>query len=316
MRKIVFIALLATVFVSPFVGYRFINPLKLNPYDARILLDLRIPRVLLALAEGALLGASGALFQTVLRNPLADGFTVGVASSSALGAALAISLGLGSGTVTLTAFLFGLAGLWLVYRLSERNGVVEPLLMILAGIAINILASSLISLTKFLFEESVLSVVFWLMGGIRPLKWSSLLVILAVSAMLILLSIKNAYRLNLLALDEASAISLGLDTSKTRKRIFILATLMVAVSVSVSGIIAFVGLIVPHMARWLSGADARKTLILSSLGGAWLLAVSDTLSRSLLIQGSEVPVGVITSSLGGGFFLFLLFRAKRGVWYG
>ncbi len=295
-------------------GAKWISPFNLSGGDAFLLFSIRLPRVLMATSVGALLGLSGAVYQMVLRNPLADGFTVGAASSCALGAVFAISFGAPLFMVGFSALVFGLLGFSVVYFLSMRGDFVEPVTMVLAGIVVNIIASSAMSFLKFLKEESVLSVVFWMMGFISFVGWKKVLCEVVVLILVLLAVFRKAGALDVLCFDEASAFSTGVDVAAMRRYFFFWATLMVAFSVAFTGVIAFVGLIVPHVARALVGADAKRVLISSCYGGALLLLLSDALSRSILIGGGELPVGIITSFCGGGFFLYLLMK-RRSYWH-
>jgi iron complex transport system permease protein len=296
-------------------GSVWINPLHMGPTSLDIVVNLRLPRVVMAFLVGGMLALSGALYQQLLRNPLADGFTTGAASCCALGAVVAISLGLPAVAVGMFALASGMAGFWFVYLLSMRGSYVEPVTMILAGIVLNIVASSFISFIKFLNEESVLSVVFWLMGSLEFVGWGKVLIELAILVLSLLVMLRYSYALDVMALDDASAFSTGVNVNFLRKYLFFWATLLVAFSVAFTGVIAFIGLIVPHAVRVLVGVRSRNVLIFSALGGGMLLMVADAVSRSLLVGGGEMPVGIITSLTGGGFFLYLLFRKKKGVWY-
>ena len=315
MRLLFLVGLLLVSVVSLFLGPVKTTPFHLNAQALSIIWEFRLPRVVFALVNGAMLGLSGSLYQLVLRNPLADGFTTGTASASALGAVAAISLGLPAVLVPLPALLGGLLGLIFVYRLSLRDGVVSPVTMILAGIVVNIIASAGISFLKYLFEESISSVVFWLMGGFYLVDWWKIglcsAVLLSVSAYCML----HALSFNLLALDRLSAVSSGVDVDGMRRILFVLATALVALSVSFTGIIGFVGLIVPHLARALFGSDMRENIFYSTVMGAILLVVADAISRVVVPQGAELPVGIVTSLAGGSFFLWLLFRRREELWY-
>ena len=306
--------LLTVCLFSMFLGPVFINPFSVNNESLGLIIDFRLPRVLLAAVNGALLSVSGAIFQVVLRNPLADGFTTGVASSCALGAVLAISFGLPMILVAGVSAAFGIVGFLFVYLLASYDGAFDPITLILAGIVLNVVASSLISLLKFLFEDSILSVVFWLMGGIPILNWSRLFLVFLAFFVCFLILLRKGYALNLLSLDDASAVTAGVDVAALRRKSFFAATVMTAFSVSFCGIIAFVGLIVPHMVRAIFGADVRDVLYSSALWGASFLVVADTLSRTLLVGGAELPVGVLTSAMGGLFFLYLMMKRKWEGW--
>ncbi len=309
MRKTLLIALVLAFFCALMAGASFVDPF--SPMGFAVIKEVRLPKVVLALANGALLGASGALYQIVLRNPLADGFTTGTASSCALGAVLAISLGLPFCFVPALAVVTGALGFAFVYLISMRGGTVEPVTLILAGIVVNVVASSTISLLKFLFEGSVLSVVFWLMGGIPLIDWGKILAVLGAFLFCFLFAYRKAALLDVLSFDDYTALSLGADVVWARRAFFAVATVMVAFSVSFCGIIAFVGLIAPHIARRLFGASAGDVLLFSSVIGALILVSADALSRSLLLKGAEIPVGVLTSIMGGGFFLYLLLTRGR-----
>ncbi|HDD52882.1 MAG TPA: iron ABC transporter permease [Thermosulfidibacter takaii] len=315
MRILFFVVLLGACLFSLFLGPVKTSPSHLNKETFFILWNFRLPRVVFAAVNGAMLGLSGSLYQLVLRNPLADGFTTGTASASALGAVVAISLGFPAFLVPFPALLGGLLGLVFVYRLSSRSGVVSPVTMVLAGIVVNIVSSSGISFLKYLFEESLSSVVFWLMGGFFLVDWSKIGVCLTVLLAILAYSLFDALSFNLLALDRYSAASSGVDVDGLRRRLFLLATALVALSVSFTGIIGFVGLIVPHVARALFGSDMRENVYYSTLMGAMLLVVADALSRVVVPQGAELPVGIITSLAGGSFFLWLLFKKREGLWY-
>lgn len=316
MKKILFAIFLATLIGACMVGSTAINPFAASPVERDILLGLRLPRVLFSAVIGAMLGLSGSVYQLTLKNPLADSFTTGAASSSALGAVLAIAFGLPLPLVPVIALGTGLIGLMSVYRLSRTNGVINPVTMILAGVVMNIVASAVISFAKYFFEDSLSSIVFWLMGGFFVVDWGKLALCSLVLAIAYLLFASRALQLNLLALDEHSAQSLGVDVDRMRSISFITATALVAVAVSHTGIIGFVGLIVPHVSRSLFGSDMRQNLFFSGLLGALLLVLADAAARTIIPGGAELPVGILTALLGGVFFLYLLRTRRERFWYG
>jgi len=316
MKRLLWFLFVLTLVGSCLLGSTTIHPFNLTAVERDILFGLRLPRVLFSAVIGAMLGLSGSVYQLTLKNPLADSFTTGAASSAALGAVLAIALGIPLSLVPLVALLTGLGGLLLVYRLARRDGFINPISMILAGIVMNIVASAVISFSKYYFEDSLSSIVFWLMGGFFVVNWEKLLVCLAVFAVAYLLFTRRALQLNLLALDEHSAQTLGVNVHRLRSFAFVVATLLVAVAVSHTGIIGFVGLIVPHIARSLFGSDMRHNLFYSSLLGALLLTAADTLARIIIPGGAELPVGIVTALLGGGFFLYLLQTRRERFWHG
>ena len=288
---------------------------KLTSENYNILLSLRIPRVLLSFAVGGMLGLSGALLQLLLRNPLADGFTTGIASSSALGAVIGISLGLSFYILPFFALIFGLGGLFLVYLIASKSKNFSNITLILAGIILNIICSAIISFLKYYFDESIGAIVFWLMGGVYLFDWYKIFIGFLILFLILFYSYKNHLKLNVLSLDEISAFNLGVNPEKMRKFYFVLSALLVSVAVSFAGIIGFVGLIVPHISRGFFGAHMKYNLIFSTIFGANLLVLSDLLSRIVIPSGAELPVGIITSIIGGGFFLYLLVFAKKKIWY-
>ena len=292
----------------------YFGAVKFNANNFDLILRLRIPRIIMAFIIGSALGLSGALFQLVLKNPLADGFTTGVSSSAALGAVVSISLGFPIVSVPAIAFLSGLLGLSLVYKISKNSSGLNPVTMILAGIVINIIASSIISFLKYYFDESVGSIVFWLMGGFYQFELDKILIVLLITLTCFIFFYKNGVKLNVLAFDELSATNMGVNFKFYRNISFIGAALLAALAVSFSGIIAFVGLIVPHIVRGTFGSDMKKVILYSSVLGADLTLISDTVSRTVIPSGSELPVGIITSIVGGGFFIYILIRKKEQIW--
>ena len=302
--------------ISMLIGPNWINPLSMNPLEQNILFELRAPRVMFSAIIGAMLGLSGSIYQLTLKNPLADSFTTGAASSSALGAVLAISIGVPIHFVSVFAFITGLSGLILVYRMSLTHGKINPITMILAGVVMNVVASSIISFSKYYFEDSLNSIVYWLMGGIFMVSWDKLAACILIFGLIYSYFQHHSMKLNILALDEQSAQSLGVNVHRLRAVVFVLSTLLVSVAVSFSGIIGFVGLIVPHVSRSLFGSDMKLNIFYSSLFGSFLLMVSDTLSRVIIPGGAELPVGIITALFGGFFFFYLLKTRRERFWNG
>jgi iron complex transport system permease protein len=316
MKRLLFSLLILAFFVALFSGASAITPWRMSAIEREILFSLRLPRVLFAAVIGGMLALSGSVYQLTLKNPLADSFTTGTASSAAIGAVFGIACGLPLPLVPVLALATGLCGLLLVYRLSLTDGVINPVTMILAGVVVNIVASALISFSKFYFEESLSSIVFWLMGGFFIVDWTRLLVCALLLVLSFMLLQRIGLQLNLLAFDEASARTMGIDVARLRAFSFVLATLLVAVAVSHTGIIGFVGLITPHIARSLYGSDMKKNLTASTLLGALLLMLADAGSRAIIPGGAELPVGIITALLGGIFFLYLLRTRRERLWHG
>lgn len=281
-----------------------------------IVADLRLPRVLLSLAAGAGLAVAGTVFQGILRNPLADPFTLGVSGGAAFGAALAISLGLtgvawGFG-LPLAAFAGAAASLAAVLALGRMGGGLRRETLILAGVVVSALLAALIALVKALDESSVTGIVFWVMGSFQGRGWAELFLLLPGLLAGSLLALLLARELDMLSLGDISARHLGLNASRLRLLFLLGSGAITASCVAVSGIIGFVGLIVPHLCRMLFGGGHRQLLPAAALCGGLLLLWSDVAARSVLPGGVELPVGVITALLGGPFFCLILGKKQGG----
>ncbi|WP_199153244.1 iron ABC transporter permease [Chromobacterium sp. ASV23] len=273
----------------------------------QLLVELRLPRLLAAASAGILLASAGAAVQARFRNPLAEPGLIGINSGAALAAALALSLGVGLYGVAAAGFFGGFAALLLVRLLgSDRDGKQ----LILSGLAVSTLLGSLLTLLiTTLPDGSLRTVTFWLMGSFASMEWPQTLVLL-LAAPLIWLGLYQRWRfLNALQLGESAAFYLGFPVRRQEWAIILLAALAAGLVVSNCGMIGFVGLMAPHLARQLVGSDSRRLLLAAPLLGAWLSVGSDWLARSLLAP-AELPVGVITSLLGAPFFLWLLKRQE------
>ncbi len=284
---------------------------------ADIVLQIRLPRALLAALVGAGLATAGALLQALLQNPLADPYVLGISGGAALGGVIALafgfSVGLGSLSVPLVAFVGALAATALLWMVAGPAGVVPSHSLLLTGIVFNAFASSLIVfVTTALDLSRVASVFLWLIGSIRLVDtW----MIGAVAAFLSLglgVGLYHAYALNLLSQGEETAAHLGVEVASVRRWILLSTALMIGASVAVSGLIGFVGLIVPHLLRLSIGSDHRVLVPASALFGAAFLMLADTLARTILAP-TELPVGALTSLVGGPLFLVLLRRELRGL---
>lgn len=314
--KLLWILILVAVSAAAlFVGSTDITQFRTDEVQRDILLNMRAPRVVFAGLTGAMLGLSGSVYQLVLRNPLADSFTTGAASSAALGAVVAIALGLPAHLASPVALFTGLGGLMLVYSVSYRRSGISPVTMILAGVVLNIVASSVIGFVKFFFEESLTSIVFWLMGGFYMITWAKTAFAASVLILCTAYFMFRARPLNILALDEMSAETSGVNVRSERMRAFVFSTALVAVSVSFTGLIGFVGLIVPHIARSFYGSDVRQGIFYSSVFGALLMITADAVARTVIPNGAELPVGIVTAVLGGVFFLYILRSRQAEIWH-
>lgn len=308
------IVLIGTITIALSEGAVEIKFLAMTAIDREILFFVRGPRVLLAGLVGASLAMSGALFQYVMKNPLADSFTTGVSSSSAMGAVLALTIGMVN-LLPLFALVSGLTGLYAVYRISSVRGTVQPITMLLAGIVIHTFAASVISLLKFLNDDAVSSIVFWLMGGFQAASRENSLVMAAVLLLSFLFIRREYLPLDIISFDDTTAATSGVDVTLLRRKAFFFAALLTAVSVGYAGIIGFVGLIIPHAVRMLGFVKASDLIPVSLFCGAIFMIINDLISRTALTDGRELSVGIITSFIGGLFFLYLLIKRKQELFY-
>ncbi len=281
-----------------------------------IVLQVRLPRVLLALVVGGGLSISGVLFQGSLRNPLADPYIIGVSSGASLGATAGllffIPQGLvGFGALPIFAFVGAMVATWIVAHLGRRRGRLEPTSLILAGVAVSAVFTALVSFMMVLRIQNLQDVYLWLMGSLSGRGWQHLAVATPYVLVGVVLSVWLAKDLNVYLLGEEAAHSLGIDVQRLQRWVLIIGSLVAAACVSVSGVIGFVGLMVPHALRLIVGADHRRLILHSLWVGAVFLLVADTLARTVL-SPTELPVGVITALVGGPFFIYLM---KRGSGY-
>jgi iron complex transport system permease protein len=276
-----------------------------------IIWKLRLPRILLAGLLGAGLAVAGVAFQGIFKNPMAEPYVLGVSAGAALGAALAMVIGLeGAWTVTIAAFGGGLGTVFLVYQLARSGGKVQDVTLLLAGIAVNFLLTAFLSLLMTFRREQIERIVMWTMGSVATANWRAVGLVFPVVALTLPGIAFYARDLNVLLTGDESARSMGVAVVKVKKILLVLGTLLVATLVAVSGLIGFVGLIVPHMVRLLLGPDHRVVIPFAALGGALLVIVCDTMAR-LLVPPNEIPLGVITAILGVPFFLYLIVKTKK-----
>lgn len=282
-----------------------------------IIFTIRLPRVILAGLVGASLALAGATYQGLFRNPLADPYLIGVASGAALGATVAIVLPLPAilyafGATQWSAFAGALLAAATVYLLARVGGTTPLTTLLLAGVAIGALASAVTSFLMYWHGDKLLPIYSWLLGGFTISSWRQAWLVTPYLALGVVALLPSARLLNALQLGEEAAQALGIPVEKLKLALVVVATLITAAAVSVSGLIGFVGLIVPHIVRLIWGPDHRTLLPLCVVSGAIFLIVADGLARTLLAP-SEVPVGVLTALCGAPFFLYLLRRGKRQV---
>lgn len=282
-----------------------------------VLLQIRLPRVLLGSLVGASLALAGATFQGLLRNPLAGPYILGVSSGASLGAVLAMTLGLGGyvaglSGVPLFAFAGALATIGLVYLLGQKSGRLPIPTLLLAGVALSSFLSSWVSLIVLFSGERIGSILFWLMGGLSGADWRAVRTVLPYFVLGGGALMWNARALNALAFGEDAAGHLGVEVEKLKRTLVFAASLLTAAAVATSGVIGFVGLVTPHVVRLLRGPDHRGLISLSAVIGATFLVAADTLARTVLAP-QELPVGAITALCGTPFFIHLL-RHQEDPW--
>ena len=282
-----------------------------------IILEIRLPRVILAGLVGAALATSGATYQGLFRNPLADPYLIGVAQGASLGAVIGFLLpatlhGMGFGIIPLLAFIGAVAATAVVYGLARVGRTLPVTTLILAGVALGALLGSIVSYLIISSGEKMHGIIFWLMGSFSLSQWSEVKVVLPYVAVGTAVILLYARLLNVMQLDEEQAQQLGVNVERLKLILLTAATLITAASVSFVGTIGFVGIIIPHAVRLVWGADHRYLLPLSVLTGAVFLILADLIARTVLAP-TEIPIGVITAVCGAPFFLYLLRRRKSAI---
>jgi iron complex transport system permease protein len=280
-----------------------------------ILLQIRLPRIILTALTGAALAGSGSAYQGVFRNPLADPYLIGVASGAGLGAVLAMSFSwsynvLGLLIVPIAAFIGAILTVAVVYSMAKVGKTIPTTNLILAGVAVSSFATALTSFLMLRSQGELRRAMVWLLGGAAMGGWQPVLAILPYVIIGSIALVLSGHTLNVLQFGDEQAQQLGINVEKVRLRIIIAASLTAAAAVSFSGIIGFIGLMVPHLIRLLFGSDYRRLIPLSIIGGSIMLLLADILARVLLAP-QELPVGVITAMTGAPFFLVVLRRSKN-----
>lgn len=291
-----------------------IGPMPSHPQGEVTLWQVRFPRVAMGLLVGAGLGCAGALMQGVFGNPLAEPGVIGVSSGAAVGAFTVIVFGLnglGSWTVVLAAFIGGAVTTLLVYLLSRNAGRTEVVTLILTGIAVNAFAGAVIGLFTFLSDDDALrAMAFWNLGSLSGSSWTTVTTIAPCVAAGIVVAQLHARQLDLLTLGDGPARHVGVPVERVRLTLVVVVAVLVASGVAFTGIIAFVGLVVPHIIRMIAGPGHRMLLPASALGGALVITLADLVARTV-VPYQELPLGVLTALVGGPFFFGLLLRTRR-----
>lgn len=278
-------------------------------YYDMVIWQLRLPRIVMSLLAGASLAVCGCVFQSIFRNPICDPYILGISSGASLGAAIAIILGwnvmfLG---VTLPALVTALLTLLFIMGIARLRKNHNTQTLLLTGIALNFLISAVITLLMVINQQELQKIFFWTMGSVATASWQEIAILFPTMIAIITLLYFYAKDLNIIQLGNDSAISLGVNAQRSTYITLIAASLLVGIVVSFCGVIGFIGLIVPHIARLIFGSDNRRLFTYSMLFGAFFLLVSDTLARTIAVP-SELPVGSITALAGAPFFIYLLLK--------
>lgn len=310
---------IGSVFIPPSELWRVVTGVAANETFRTILLNIRLPRTVLIALVGAALAGSGATYQGLFRNPLADPYLIGVASGAGLGAIVAMSVKwpytmLGLLAVPLAAFIASLLTVYLVYTFAHIGRTVPTTNLILAGVAVSSFATAITTFLMLHSSGEVRRALGWLLGGVSLIGWDITLALIPYLAIGMTMLVLTGYALNLLQFGDDQAAQMGLNVRRAKFIIIVAASLVTAAAVSFAGIIGFVGLVVPHIVRIWWGVDYRRLIPLSILGGASVLLFADVLAR-IVLAPQELPVGIVTALAGAPFFLWVLRRAKnQGFW--
>jgi iron complex transport system permease protein len=290
---------------------------SIDPSALVVISQIRLPRIFMALVVGIALASAGVIFQGLFRNPMADPFVIGVSAGGAFGAALALFFSssfilLNISVTTVFALIGALGTTFLVYSIASSRGRVSVVTLLLSGIALSAMLSAMTSLVMIFKANDLARIVFWLMGGLTAASWQKLYIITPVIIILVIVSGFYMRDLNIISMGDERAIQMGVQTEKVKRTLLVLASIIAALAVSVSGVIGFVGLITPHILRLIVGPDHKILFPASALAGGIVLLISDTIARTVLMP-REIPVGIITSIVGVPFFLYLLVRSRQQV---
>jgi len=304
--------------VSPRLVLRVVASMFFSGFDPgdiaerSIILDVRLPRVVLAGLVGMSLSGSGVVLQGIFRNPLVDPFILGISAGASLGCALSIGF-FPAWPVQPLAFLFGVAAVAVTYMMAKTQGEISRLPLILSGVIISAFFTALVSIVKFLVDPNKLqSIVFWLMGSFALADWHLARIALVGVCVGLLPVLLMRWRLNVMSMGEEEARVLGIHLRRDRMIFIVCSSLAVSLAVSVSGIIGWVGLMVPHLVRMVQGPDHKDLVPLSIAGGAAFMIIADTIARAM--TSFDVPVGIITAILGAPFFVFLMKKGGSESW--
>ncbi|MEA1974454.1 MAG: iron chelate uptake ABC transporter family permease subunit [Bacillota bacterium] len=298
----------------PFVK-NLVDVSKIKETSKIILLNIRLPRIILSVIIGIALSTSGIVFQAIFKNPMADPYILGISSGAAFGATIVIILGIsfsfiGLSAISLGAFIGAIATTTIVYNIARINSKAPTVTLLLSGIAISFFLSALINLIMTFNHDQVEKIVFWTMGSVSAASWNSVMVSVVPVVVGVIIFLVFSKDLNVILMGEETAQNLGVNVELLKKILLVVASIVSASVVAVSGIIGFVGLIVPHAVRIVVGPDHRKLFPFTIITGALFMIIADTISR-VALEPTELPIGVITSLIGAPYFIFLLVRNKK-----
>lgn len=296
---------------------RFIGAESITASQHSIIWSVRLPRVLLGVIVGAGLSISGASFQGLLKNPMADPYILGISSGAALGAAIAIILKLdaallGFTGISVMAFIGALIAVTLVYNIGRIRNQVPVTTLLLAGVAVGQFLTAITSLLMVIYNRDMTKIIYWTLGSLSGKGWNPITTISIPMIIAMAITLFFARDINIMLTGEESAKSLGVNVEKTKVYILLLGTFITSMAVSISGIIGFVGLIIPHIVRLIVGPDHRILLPASAIVGSIFMVFADTIARTV-ISPMEIPVGIITAIFGGPFFIYLLRSKKKAL---
>lgn len=297
---------IGSVSIGPATTFRaLIGDQSVPQVERTILLDIRLPRILLAILAGAGLSVAGVVFQALLRNPLAEPYILGISSGGTVGAVAGITLSLGLLGVPLLSFFGSALVMLVVYSVAHRRGQLDAYALLLAGVMIGAFFNAAVLLIIALSAQELRKAFLWLMGNLGSVTMESLAVVGPLILATSILLFRYARSYNLIATGDEAALQLGVDVRRVKRITYLLASLITGLVVSVSGVIGFVGLIIPHICRMLFGPDHRLLLPSAALLGAAFLVVADLIAR-IAVSPSEIPVGAVTAAIGAPLFIYLL----------
>jgi iron complex transport system permease protein len=296
---------------------RYIDISNIKDSYKTIILSIRLPRVLLGVLVGASLSTAGVAFQGMFKNPMADPYVIGISSGAALGAAISIVLNLklnlfGISTISIFAFIGALIAVFIVYNIAKVKNKVPVTTLLLSGVAVGQFLTAIMSFIMVIYDKDMTKIIYWTLGSLSGKGWDSFVRICIPTILSIIIMNIFARDLNIMLIGEESAYSLGVDVEKIKIYVLLLGTFITSMVVSVSGIIGFVGLIIPHIVRIIVGPDHKILLPSSALIGGIFMIFADTIGRTL-ISPVEIPVGIITALFGGPFFIYLLRKKKKNI---